>query len=31
MIFYRQLFTACSFDWWLMDDADLFGEKNTVG
>jgi hypothetical protein len=23
--------TACSFGWWLMADAGLFCEKNTVG
>jgi hypothetical protein len=23
--------TACSFGWWLMAGAGLFGEKNTAG
>jgi hypothetical protein len=25
------IITACSFDWWLMIDADLFWEKSTAG
>jgi hypothetical protein len=23
--------SACSFGWWLMAGADLFGEKSTAG
>jgi hypothetical protein len=27
----KQKIIACSFGWWLMAGADLFGEKSTVG